>query len=89
MTNTMNELIEYDARLEKCPLPLVKTKLLLKSLTGGQQVRVLLADSGSISDIPKLLTKQCIEFKLQQIDKQVIELLLVIPDNKKSKNIND
>ena len=89
MTNTMNKLIEYDARLEKCPLPLVKTKLLLKSLTSGQQVRLLLSDPGSISDIPKLLTKQCIEFTQQQIDKQVIELLLVIPENNKSKNIND
>ena len=47
--------LHYDGRLEKCPVPLIKTKLLLKQLSAGQSLTLLLTDPGSIQDIPRLL----------------------------------
>ncbi|MGB0893468.1 MAG: sulfurtransferase TusA family protein [Parashewanella sp.] len=42
----------------RCPLPLVKTKLLLKKMTQGEQLQLLLSDPGSRQDVPQFLTKQ-------------------------------
>ncbi|MDX2367018.1 MAG: sulfurtransferase TusA family protein [Colwellia sp.] len=50
-------IFEYDASDEKCPLPLVNLRLLLKKLQKGDFCILTIADKGSIEDIPKLLSK--------------------------------
>lgn len=42
----------------RCPLPLVKVKLALKTLSAGQQLHILLSDQGSRRDVPLFLKKQ-------------------------------
>jgi len=41
----------------RCPLPLVKVKLALKTLNTGDTIQVLLSDPGSIQDVPRYLKK--------------------------------
>jgi TusA-related sulfurtransferase len=50
-------IFEYDASDEKCPLPLVNLRLLLKKMQKGDRCILTIADKGSIDDIPKLLNK--------------------------------
>jgi tRNA 2-thiouridine synthesizing protein A len=50
-------IFEYDASDEKCPLPLVNLRLLLKKMRKGDRCILTIADKGSIDDIPKLLNK--------------------------------
>ncbi|REL26734.1 sulfurtransferase TusA family protein [Thalassotalea euphylliae] len=47
----------YDACDEVCPLPLVKLRVLLKKMKFGDSCRLLIKDTGSKSDIPRLLDK--------------------------------
>ncbi|WP_448213384.1 sulfurtransferase TusA family protein [Colwellia sp. MEBiC06753] len=47
----------YDARKEVCPLPLVKLRVKLKKMKAGDSLTLIISDSGSKSDIPKLLDK--------------------------------
>ncbi|MBM7073728.1 response regulator SirA [Shewanella sp. OPT22] len=42
----------------RCPLPLVKTKLALKTLPEGEKLQVLLSDRNSRHDVPKYLIKE-------------------------------
>lgn len=51
-------IFEYDGTNEQCPVPLVNMRILLKEMQQGDQCIILLKDAGSLSDIPKLLTKQ-------------------------------
>ena len=51
-------IFKYDGTNDKCPVPLVTMRLLLKKMQQGDQCILLLKDPGSLSDIPKLLTKQ-------------------------------
>ena len=50
-------IFEYDASGEKCPLPLVNLRLLLKKMKQGDVCILTITDKGSIEDIPKLLSK--------------------------------
>lgn len=72
----MKKHLEYDASEEKCPVPLVQTKLLLKQLEPGQVLKVLLTDPGSIHDIPKFLTMKGIRFELRKPHHNIVELTL-------------
>jgi TusA-related sulfurtransferase len=65
---------QYDARQEKCPLPLVKTRLLLKKMQCRDSCKVIIADKGSKIDIPKYLVKQGYQFTQQQLSDVLIEL---------------
>jgi tRNA 2-thiouridine synthesizing protein A len=65
---------EYDATDEKCPLPLVKTRLLLKKLKAGDTCILRLGDKGSKSDIPKLLIKQGYLFNQRHITNTTLEI---------------
>jgi TusA-related sulfurtransferase len=51
-------IFNYDGSNDRCPVPLVTTRLLLKKMQSGDKCIVLLKDPGSVKDIPKLLTKQ-------------------------------
>ncbi|MET4024588.1 tRNA 2-thiouridine synthesizing protein A [Marinobacter sp. MBR-99] len=39
----------------RCPMPLLKTKLELNTMTAGQELEVIATDSGSARDIPAWL----------------------------------
>ncbi|MGM0569643.1 sulfurtransferase TusA family protein [Marinobacter sp.] len=47
--------ITLDATGLRCPMPLLKAKLQLGSMSPGQQLEVLATDSGSARDIPAWL----------------------------------
>ena len=46
-----------DARSLRCPLPLLKTKLMLNSMKDNDILRVVATDSGSYKDIPAFIHK--------------------------------
>ncbi|MFW5824335.1 MAG: sulfurtransferase TusA family protein [Marinobacter sp.] len=47
--------VTLDATGLRCPMPLLKTKLQLGTMTVGQQLEVLATDPGSARDIPAWL----------------------------------
>jgi TusA-related sulfurtransferase len=47
---------EYDATKEKCPLPLVKMRMILKKMHHDDVCLIRISDKGSLKDIPKYLT---------------------------------
>lgn len=51
-------MIFIDLTLFRCPVPLVKVKLALKPMREGEQLHILLSDSGSRRDVPQYLKKQ-------------------------------
>ena len=53
------ERTELDASSLECPLPLLKTKLALKSLDPGCYLQVKTTDSASLVDIPKFIAHSC------------------------------
>jgi tRNA 2-thiouridine synthesizing protein A len=67
---------EYDARSEKCPVPLVKLRLLLKKMSNSDFCLLQISDQGSITDIPKLLTKQGYSYKQSWLEKNTLELFI-------------
>lgn len=64
----------YDATLEKCPLPLVKLRRILKNMLEGEHCIIQIADQGSKQDIPKLLKQYGYEYSESTINHNVIEL---------------
>ncbi|MGL5390749.1 MAG: sulfurtransferase TusA family protein [Shewanella sp.] len=42
----------------RCPVPLIRSKLLFKSLSVGESMHILLSDSGSRRDVPLFFKKQ-------------------------------
>lgn len=47
--------ITLDATGLRCPMPLLKAKLQLSTMSAGQELEVLATDSGSARDIPAWL----------------------------------
>ena len=66
----------YDGSQDKCPLPLVKTRVILKKMSLGDTCLIRISDAGSKSDIPKLLKKQGYKFTTTHISQSVDELLI-------------
>jgi tRNA 2-thiouridine synthesizing protein A len=48
---------ELDTSGLNCPMPVMKTKKMLQSLTAGQVLHLLATDVGTKSDIPALVNK--------------------------------
>ncbi|MBA6234147.1 MULTISPECIES: sulfurtransferase TusA family protein [unclassified Colwellia] len=67
---------EYDARSEKCPVPLVQLRLLLKKMSNDDFCLLKISDQGSIKDIPKLLTKQGFTYDESWLEKNTLELFI-------------
>ena len=65
---------EYDASKEKCPLPLVKMRIILKKLKQNDIFVIRIADHGSKSDIPKYLTSKGFQYTQQQLSHSIVEL---------------
>jgi len=49
---------ELDARGLRCPLPVLKARKRLKSLSDGEQLRVLADDPAAVIDVPHFCTEQ-------------------------------
>jgi len=45
-------MIELDARRLMCPMPVIKTQNIIKTLSPGDKVRVTCTDPGVMQDIP-------------------------------------
>lgn len=69
-------IFQYDASQEKCPLPLVNLRLILKKMKDKDVCIVKISDQGSKINIPKLLTKLGITYNQSSIDKNVIEITI-------------
>ena len=67
-------LYEYDATADKCPLPLVKMRVILKKMQQGDACLIRIRDKGSKKDIPKLLEKQGYPYNVRYINDAVLEL---------------
>lgn len=60
---------ELDASSLLCPLPLLKTKLALKSLQPGCILQVKTTDGASVVDIPKFIKHSChVLVSVEQLD---------------------
>lgn len=68
--------IHYDGTNEKCPVPLVKLRVMLKEMGKGDTCRLILNDQGSKQDIPKWLTSRNYSYSCSQINDNTIELLI-------------
>ncbi|OUR80673.1 hypothetical protein A9Q75_10065 [Colwellia psychrerythraea] len=77
---------KYDGRGEKCPVPLVKLRLLLKKMQDGDQCIITIDDIGSINDIPKLLDKQGYSYQKQSNDIGIVEISIEKSYEQKLKN---
>jgi TusA-related sulfurtransferase len=69
-------IFEYDASGEKCPLPLVNLRLLLKKMQQGDVCILTITDKGSIEDIPKLLSKLGYRYNQSLIDNGRVRITL-------------
>lgn len=69
-------IFEYDASDEKCPLPLVNLRLLLKKQLKGDLCIFTIADKGSIEDIPKLLNKLGYRYNQSLIDNGRVKITI-------------
>jgi TusA-related sulfurtransferase len=67
-------LYEYDATAEKCPLPLVKMRVILNKMQTGDEFYLHITDKGSKTDIPKLLTKQGYLFEERYLADAILQL---------------
>ncbi|MDO6428402.1 sulfurtransferase TusA family protein [Thalassotalea sp. 1_MG-2023] len=65
---------QYDGTNDKCPLPLVKMRVLLKKLTKHDVCIIQISDPGSLSDIPKFLQQKGYHFQQSQLNVKVTEL---------------
>ena len=45
-------MIELDARRLMCPMPVIKTQNIIKTMSSGEQLRVVCTDPGVMQDIP-------------------------------------
>lgn len=55
----------YNGLGQKCPLPLVKTRQLLKKMTDDDQLTLTISDPASLRDIPRYLTNKGWHYQLQ------------------------
>jgi len=69
-------IFQYDASEEKCPLPLVKLRLILKKMQLGDICILKVSDSGSKQNIPNLLSKLNFHYEQTCIDNNIVQITL-------------
>jgi TusA-related sulfurtransferase len=69
-------LYNYNGVNDKCPVPLVNLRVILKKMSCNDSCLIQIADEGSKKDIPKLLTKQNVQFTQHWLNETVLELLI-------------
>lgn len=67
---------QYDASQEKCPLPLVNLRLILKKMKTEDVCVLKIRDSGSKESIPKLLNKLGYCYNQSSIDNNAVEITI-------------
>ena len=67
---------QYDASQDKCPVPLVNLRLLLRKLTPNDSCLIRIFDKGSKKDIPVLLIRQGFYFEQRKVDEHIMELTI-------------
>ncbi|PCI62683.1 MAG: hypothetical protein COB35_03415 [Gammaproteobacteria bacterium] len=67
-------LYEYDAHNDVCPLPLVKTRVILKKMHVGDSCLIRIMDKGSKKNILHYLEKYQWQYKQKNVDKNVLEI---------------
>jgi len=73
-------IFQYDASQEKCPLPLVNLRLILKKMKKGDVCELKIRDLGSKDNIPKFLTKFGYFYNQSSIDNNVVEITITNND---------
>jgi len=68
-----------DVREDKCPMPLLKTKMALSKMSSQEVLCVLASDSGSLKDIPYYLSVVEIPLLLQEHVDNVCRFLIQKP----------
>ncbi len=68
-----------DVREDKCPMPLLKTKLALAKMSSQEVLCVLSSDPGSLKDIPYYLTVVDVPLLLQEQVDNVCRFLIKKP----------
>jgi len=69
-------IFQYDASKEKCPLPLVNLRLILKKMQQEDSCILKISDQGSVSDIPKLLKKLGFYYRQNCIEDNIIKITI-------------
>lgn len=69
-------IFQYDASKDKCPLPLVNLRLMLKKMKEGDVCVIKISDSGSKNNIPKLLKKLGCCYDKSAIDNGVVKITI-------------
>ncbi len=67
---------KYDGSGQKCPVPLVNMRLLLKKMQKGDQCIITIDDLGSLNDIPKLLDKQGYFYRKRAMENSMVEITI-------------
>ncbi|GAA5134278.1 sulfurtransferase TusA family protein [Thalassotalea piscium] len=65
---------QYNGVEDKCPLPLVKMRVILNKMKKDDICIMQISDKGSLTDIPNYLTQKGYHFSQQQLSNSVIEL---------------
>ncbi|MFB2727569.1 sulfurtransferase TusA family protein [Shewanella mangrovisoli] len=73
-------MIFIDLTSFRCPIPLVKVKLALKSVSAGDSLHILLSDPGSRRDVPAFFKKQGHSVVTLQDDASQLGLLITKVD---------
>ena len=69
-------IFNYNGTNDKCPVPLVTMRLLLKKMRLGDQCVLLIKDQGSLKDIPKLLSKQGYCYSQFGLSDGIVEIII-------------
>lgn len=67
---------KYNATLDKCPLPLVKMRVILKKMDINDSCLIKIIDKGSKKDIPKFLSRAGYIYTQKIFDDGVVEILI-------------
>lgn len=65
---------QYNAVNDKCPLPLVKMRVILNKMEKNDICIMQISDAGSLTDIPNYLTLKGYHFSQQKLSSSVVEL---------------
>jgi TusA-related sulfurtransferase len=69
-------ILKYDGTGQKCPVPLVQLRLLLKKMAPGDKCIVTIDDFGSIKDIPRLLTKHGYQYHEKHVSDGIVQIIV-------------
>jgi len=69
----------YDSCKDKCPLPLVKTRVILKKMLPKESCLIKVCDKGSMKNIVSYLTKyqQQWHFSTRMLNERILEITII------------